>query len=509
MRKKKIISVLMAIICSFGVLQAVGCAPSNQDDGKIAKVWTALSSEVFRQDEIPETFSDAKFNLSAIKGETESMQIIITAKKDIRGIAVETTDLVDESGNVISKDNIKLYAEHYVEITEPYVNTGNTNVTMLALAGFYPDALVPLANFKAKREDRVQAGNNQGIWVDVVVPVDAKAGDYTSNIKLKLGEEKEEYNVPVTLKVYDITMPEEVHSRSSFSIWYSQIASGEKSNYDNETNQRYYDFLLEKRLCSGSVDPNKRATLDSFVEYMVELALNPKVTTYYIQNQFIGILNQTFLAEKPPESVGLSETEIAKRRNEAETSTYNGITNIFTKILAKNLEKIEEDTEKYAELDMFKKLLFYFQDEPSPGYKTQMVKKFNEILTRVKRDFVENNKATFEQYPFLKESLLNCVRDMTPTHILDASLWVSNKEDGTPDYEKGDGCTLFVTHCYRFNSELSRNIIKQRQSYGVEQYWWYTCNRTSPALSYYVESKTMNMRLQGWQQFEYNLAGVL
>ena len=188
MRKKKFISVLLAIICSFSILSTVGCVPSNQDDEKIAKVWTALSSEVFRQDEIPETFSEAKFNLSAIKGETESMQIIITAQKDIRGIDVETTDLVDESGNVISKDNIKLYAEHYVEITEPYVNTGNTNVTMLALAGFYPDALVPLANFKAKREDRVQAGNNQGIWVDVVVPADAKAGDYTSNIKLKLGE---------------------------------------------------------------------------------------------------------------------------------------------------------------------------------------------------------------------------------------------------------------------------------------------------------------------------------
>ena len=508
MRKKKFSSVLMAIICSFSILSTVGCAPSNQDNGKLAKVWTALSSEVFVQDILPETYPEAKLDFYAMKGETESMQIMITANKFVRGIDIETTDLVDESGNVISKDNIKLYAEHYVEIANPYVNTGNTTVTILSPAGYYPDALIPFNNFKAKREDRVQEGHNQGVWVDVVVPVDVKAGNYTSTIKVILGEEREEHLIPVTLKVYDITMPEEVHSRSSFNIWYSQIASGEKSNYDNETNQRYYDFLLEKRLCSGSVDPNKRANLDQYVDYMVEIALNPKVTTYQMPNNFIGISNQTFLAERPPEAVGLAETEIAKRKNEAITSTYNGIKNIFTKILSKNVEKIEEDAGKYSELNMFKKLVFYFQDEPSKGYKTQMIRKFNEILTSVKRDFVKENKTTFDKYPALKESLLNDVRDMTPTSYLDSSLWCSNKEDGTPDYEKGDGVNLWVMHCYKFNSQVFLDLIKERQSYG-EQFWWYTCNRTSPTLAYYVESKTMNMRLQGWQQFEYNLLGVL
>lgn len=505
--KKKIVGIVMAVICTLSVFSVIGCGGKKKDD-KIAKVWAALSSEVFVQDILPETYPEAKLDFVAMKGETESMQIMITANKFIRGIDIEKADLVDTNGNVISKENIKIYGEHYVEILDPYVNTGNTNVTFPAPTGFYPDAIIPFENFKLKREDRVEEGHNQGIWVDVVVPVDAKAGDYTSTIKLTLGEEKEEVIVPVTLKVYDILMPEEVHSRSAFNIWYSQIASGEKSNYDASTNQAYYDFLLTKRLCSSTVDPNKRTNLDQYIDYMVELALNPKVTTYQVQNVFLNIKKQEFLAERPPAAVGLTPEQVAANRQEAESTTYVGIKNLFTKILAKNIAKITEDAEKYGELNMFKKLVFYFHDEPSRGYRTQMIKKFNEILTKVKRDFIAENQTVFSQYPYLAESILNDVRDMTPTDLLDSSLFMSEKEDGTPDLEKGDGVNLWVMHCYKFNSQAARNLIKKRQSYG-EQFWWYTCNRTSPALSYLVESKTMNMRLQGWQQFEYDLLGVL
>ena len=504
--KKKILVVLMAIICCFGAVTVSGCGETESES--VATVWTASSSEVFVQDVIPETFPEAKLNLSAMKGETESGQIMITANKYIRGINVETADLTDEKGSVIAKENVKIYGEHYVEILSPYINSGNTNVTIAAPAGFYPDALIPYANFQAKREDRVEAGNNQGIWVDVKVPENAKAGNYTSVIKLTLGEEKETVTVPITLKVYDMQMPVEVHSRSAFNIWYSQIASGEKENYTAETNQKYFDYLLEKRLCSSSVDPNKRTNLSQYIDYMVELAMNPKVTTYQVQNVFLGIKNPNFLAERPPQSVGKSEEEIAKLKTEAENTAYAGIKNVFTKILEKNVSKIEEDGEKYGKLNMFKKLVFYFQDEPTRGYRTQMIKKFNQIMTQVKRDVISENQATFNKYPFLAESLKNDVRDMTPTDIIDSDLFVSDKPDGTPDYEKGDGTTLFVLHCYKFNSESARAIIKKRQSYG-EQYWWYTCVRNSPALSYYVESKTMNMRLQGWQQFEYSLLGVL
>ena len=505
--KKKIVGILMAMICSLTSIPFFACS-GGDNDKNIAKVWSALSSEVFVQDILPESYPEAKLNFAAMKGETESAQIMITANKFVRGIDIELADLIDEDGNIISKDNVKLYGEHYVEVASPYINTGNTKVTLSSPAGFYPDALVPFANFKAKREDRVEAGHNQGVWVDVVVPTDAKAGDYFATFKVVLGEEKETVNVPVSLKVYDMVMPEEVHGRSAFNIWYSQIASGEKSNYNANTNQVYYDYLLSKRLCSASVDPNKRTNIDQYIDYMVELALNPKVTTYQVQNVFLNIMYDTFLAERPPEAVGLTAEEVARRQQEAQRSTYTGIKKVFTKILEKNISKISEDTEKYSELNMFKKLVFYFHDEPTRGYRTQMVKKFNEILTSVKRDFVSENQTIFSQYPYLAESILNDVRDMTPTDILDSSLFVSEKEDGTPDYEKGDGVTLWVMHCYKFNSQASRNLIKKRQAYG-EQFWWYTCCRNSPALSYYVESKTMNMRLQGWQQFELDLSGVL
>ena len=508
--KNKIASIVIALVCCFNAIILAGCGKNENDseNGSITKVWTALPSEVFVQDILPETYPEAKFDIAAMKGETESGQIMITAGEFIRGIDVEVTDLVGEGGEVISKDNVKIYGEHYVEIVSPYINSGSTNVTIASPSGFYPDALIPLKNFKAKREDRVEKGHNQGIWVDFEVPADAQAGLYSATVKLMLGEQKEVTEIPVSLKVYDLSMPVEVHSRSAFNIWYSQIASGEKSNYDSNTNQAYYDYLLSKRLCSPTVDPNKSANIDQLVEYMVEIALDPRVTIYNVKNFYIGIEYPTFLAARPPQAVGLSDSEIANRRQKAENSTYAGLKKVFTKVLAKNVEKIEEDPDVYGELNMFKKLTFYFYDEPPAGYPREMIRKFNEILTTVKRDFISENQETFERYPALLESLKYDVRDMTTVDNLHENLRISLKEDGTPDYEKGDGVTLWVQHCHIMNSEATMNLIKERQSLG-EQVWWYTCVRNSPALSYYVESKTMNMRLQGWQQFEYNLDGIL
>ena len=118
--QKRIVNVLTAIICCMGVFSAVGCgeADNGSESKGVAKVWAALSSEVIVQDILPETYPEAKLDFAAIKGETESMQIMITANESIRGIEIETADLTDGNGDVISKDSIKLYGEHYVEMTE-------------------------------------------------------------------------------------------------------------------------------------------------------------------------------------------------------------------------------------------------------------------------------------------------------------------------------------------------------------------------------------------------------
>ena len=494
--KGKILSCILIVVSLFCGITISGCSGNKNAD-----VWCALSSETFLQDAEVKTYARRSLDLHGIKGETESGQIIITAKENISNvdIAVEA----HKNGNKrIEADCIKVYAEKYVEIDDPYLNSGNTTITFPALVGFYPDALVPFSLYKSYKEDKIKEGENQGIWIDVEIPLTAEAGEYVGEFTVTLNRQK--YPVPVTLKVYDVEMPEKVHSRSAMNIWHTQLEFGEKSNYDENTNQRYYDFLLSKRLCSAYVPKDKRETIEDFVDYMVEMALNPKVTAYKIWHNYLNLEEPTHLSLNAPTLIYLPVPERQAKYEKACEQTYNGMINVFSLMLKKNLEKIDE----YPDLDLFEKAIFHFEDEPTRGYRTERTKKFSEILTKAKRDFIKSNAEEFEKHPTLKNSLLNCVRDITPTDILDESLTVSEKADGTPDYEKGDGVTLWCVHCYKVESSVAREIIKERQKYG-EQFWWYNCTRTSPAPSYYLEAVTMNIRLQSWQQYEHDFKGVL
>ena len=475
-----------------------GCSKASK-----ATVWCALSSQTFVQDMGVDENAKTELSFAGIKGEREAGQIIITAKEDIPFIDISISSLVDNNGNVISRERFNIFAEKYVEVANPFINSGTTNITFPALAGYYPDALLPFNVWKQYNENKVLSGNNQGIWVEVDIPLTAQAGEYSGNITVVLAKEK--VDVPVKLKVYNVEMPQEVHGRSIFNIWQTQLEYGEKTNYDENTNQIYYDYLLTKRLCSALVPAERRTTLDEYVDYMVELALNPKVTVYRLWQDDLDITDcRPMLSLSAPAIRDLPESEKQAKYKYACEKVHANLKSAFAKILNKTLENQSE----YPNIDLFKKLTFHFEDEPSLGYRTETIRKFNEILTSVKKDFIKENAEVFEQNPHLKDSLLYCVRDITPTSILDDSLFVSNKEDGTPNYEKGDGVTLWVIHCSKIESSVTRRIIKERQAYG-EQFWWYTCNRTSPAPSYYVESVTMNMRLQSWQQYEHGFEGML
>lgn len=495
-KMKRFVSLLLGLIFFTSLFSISAC--SND----VASVWCALSSETFVQDVLPEGDKPTNLNLAGIRGETESGQVIITAKKNISSIDFITDSLQDTNGNIIDKSNISVFAEKYVEINDPYMNNGATKVTFPALVGFYPDALLPFNLYLSHNENSLQKGLNQGIWIDIKIPVDAKAGEYKGTFKVVLNDKK--VFVPVNLKVYDMVMPEEVHSRSALNIWHTQLEYGEKSNYDQNTHQIYYDFLLEKRVCSAYVPMERQTTLDEYVDYMVELALDKRVTAYKVWTNNLGISNTEHLSLNAPSLLTLPIQERQEKHEFACNQAYNGIMVLLSKMLNKNLEKLPE----HEGLDLFKKAIFHFEDEPARGFRTERTKKFNEIFTKAKKDFIAQNEQVFEQYPYLKESLLNSFRDITPTDILDDSLFVSNKVDGTPDYDKGDGVTLWCLHCYKVESTAARQIIKERQSYG-EQFWWYNCTRTSPAPSYYLEAVTMNIRLQSWQQYEHGFDGFL
>lgn len=504
---KKLISLFLSAALLCGCMAAVSCK-QKENGGETAVVWSALSTEKYMQDKAPASYTEAKLDFAGVKGETQSMQLMITAKEDIKGFDLTAGALAGAGGAKIEVSSIKIYAERYVEIYNPFATWAGGGSDFYSEAGYYPDALVPIEKYQLTREDRVKAGHNQGIWIDIEIPADAAHGEYTGEFTLELNNDTdapETMKIPVKLKVYDILMPEEVHAASCFNIWWDQLGFGEGDNYDENTNQVYYDFLLSKRLCSGDVHPDYTKSNEAFAEHIVTLAQNPKVTCYRIIESLAPGLD----LNKAVPSAGSAYTEAEIEQAKAQVQT--ALEEQLTVILEKNLQLRDSGDPAYADLDLFKKAIYYYEDEPTVGIRTERIRMFCEKLNAAKNALVERYAEDFAKYPDLKESLLG-VDNVTPSNALNAALFVSSKNDPDepyePDYDKCDGLTHWCPEMYKWSETAFRNTVEERMSYG-EEFWWYTCVINSPAPTYYVESMPINIRLASWMQYQYGVTGTL
>ena len=100
---KKIMPSFLVVLFVLNLFSNFGCKKSTK-----AEIFCALGSEVFLQDEIVKD-KPTRLDLCAIKGETESGQIIIVAKSDISFIDISVDSLTDKNGNVIDKSNISFF----------------------------------------------------------------------------------------------------------------------------------------------------------------------------------------------------------------------------------------------------------------------------------------------------------------------------------------------------------------------------------------------------------------
>ena len=158
------------------------------------------------------------------KNEYEPFQIIVKApaSNDLTNVNVTISDLTGPNGASISSQNIDLYREHYVHVTQgSKTREGDTNHPLGP--GWYPDALIPFADpltheDLSGRLDAVPfdlaAGENQPVWVDIYTPADAPAGPYiaTATITSDQGTSV----VSVKLNVWNFALPTE-RSLGTFS----------------------------------------------------------------------------------------------------------------------------------------------------------------------------------------------------------------------------------------------------------------------------------------------------
>lgn len=468
---KKIMAFLLAVMMVvplFAGCNGEGEQQGSQQQGDSVKLWYAYNTENLMQDlEYPEKMEerDSTLRLYGVRNDAETIQLMITPNVNIVSYNMSMAELKSENGDVFAAENFELFAVYYAEVTESYNND--------VYYGFYPDALVPLENYKTSHYNYINAGKNQAIMVQANIPADQAAGLYTGTAVLTLDDAS--YNIPIELKVYDAEIPVENHMQSGYGIWFEQLAYGE-GYYSEELAQAYWDFLVEKRTMPMYYPNSVTVSYEAFADFIAEsMAENPAISSYRLMHTYTNY------------DLG----RIVERES---------IMSMLTAMAKKNIELREAGND---DIDLFEKAYFYLGDvvdEPA-GTSIQRVRDCDLIITECKQAVADTYFK--EKYPDLYDSCMSVLHLVTAAYNpeLVGSDTVGGVQTWCPQYQHWHSETQRQEYYNRMNTE--------DRAYG-EEAWWYGCNNPkAPYPTYHLDDDLIGTRVLFWMQHEYGVQGDL
>ena len=418
-----------------------------------------------------------KLECEGIKGDTEAVQVMMTAKKDVASFNLTAGDLTLENGDgkILSSD-IEVLAERYIETKKSSAKSD----TASEFLGWYADALVPMAAYKARRENKITKGNNQGVWVNINIPSDAAAGTYKGNFTLDIDGER--LTLPVSVKVYDVEMPTTIHARTAFDIWFEEISNGEDPE-DADGNiidwgTSYYDFIVSKRL-------NPQTT-----EYMRAITPNDKTNFSKLMDEIEGIArNERLTSFRMPYS-GKNHSQYGL------VVDYDMMVRIFTEMVERNIQLLQNG----ENIDLFKKAFFYFNsfiDEPQPN-RYEAVRYCDRAITQAKQAVA----PMLSDYPEVQKSLMT----------------IPNLVTGRVDFLEGNedegGVQTWTAQSQQYTAEVLKNVRAREQatdrySFG-EGFWIYmTMESNNPYPSLQLDDNLLSPRSLFWMNQCYGIQAIL
>jgi hypothetical protein len=177
---------------------------------------------------VPESphFWDAKamkLRLNGGRNEMVAAQLMLAATQDVKQVNVEIGDLKGPQ-TIPANPHIQLFQEIYQYVAEGkwFYSVGNgwtwDKSKSLIDRKWYPEILVPFNDpygsehkpVGAPFDIKVANGPNQGVWIDLYIPADAKPGVYTAPIAITVAKQPAA-TATLELTVHDFTLPDEFH----------------------------------------------------------------------------------------------------------------------------------------------------------------------------------------------------------------------------------------------------------------------------------------------------------
>lgn len=195
------------------------------------------------------------------RNEFEPFQIVLRAKwKDLSGVDIDFSDFRTAAGAKISRNNVTVYLEAFVNLQRPSTIEGGE--------GLWPDPLIPRID-RYTNEARnafpftVRRGHNQPLWAEIFVPVDARPGKYTGSARISLGG-RVQFSVPINLTVWRFVLPSTSSLKSSFGLNGINALKQHRGRYTNDEDLHAITALYTKAALlhristqGGSMEPPK------------------------------------------------------------------------------------------------------------------------------------------------------------------------------------------------------------------------------------------------------------
>lgn len=221
--------------------------------------------------------------LSAAGNEAETAQLILRSSVGTRNVSVSVSPLHGPAG-ALPAGAVTLYQQHYIQVTTP--ENGRYP------AGWYPDALVPLA--PGATVD-LTPDANQGIWIKVAVPAGQPAGDYHGTVTVSGGGAR--LAIALRLTVHGFSLPDAARAATAFTIWYDQVAwahgvtAGTPEYAD--LMDRYYWYQVGQRLIPDDLPIGTNLEPAEYVRLAEPYLSDDRVTGFRIPYYNGDILGKT------------------------------------------------------------------------------------------------------------------------------------------------------------------------------------------------------------------------
>ncbi len=195
-----------------------------------ATLWWAEATYKVMQDMPAPAGKPCRVSLQSARNEWESFQLMVWPERELPQVKVSLSDFVSKKGSVPAAA-FQVRKVEYVRVKQPTDAYGK--------AGLWPD---PLPSYRTP--ETLAPGRNYPFWITVKVPKETPTGVYEGKVQLTSADGWSE-EVPVSLEVWDFTLPDSPTMRSGFGLGRMGSVMAYNNLKTDEQEQRAFDLFMK------------------------------------------------------------------------------------------------------------------------------------------------------------------------------------------------------------------------------------------------------------------------